>query len=94
VSTAIKRENGFSVTTRINATAEILYRAWTDKADLEGWLATEAEVDARVDGEYIFRWPSPDGALSARGAYIELVPGERIVQSWQLRAQAATRLAA
>lgn len=83
MSTAITREDGFSVTTRFQATSADLYKAWTEKASLEGWLATIAEVDTRVDGEYIYRWPTPDGELSARGKYIELVPGKRIVQSWE-----------
>ncbi|MDJ0708132.1 MAG: SRPBCC domain-containing protein [Leptolyngbyaceae cyanobacterium MO_188.B28] len=83
MSTTITLEDGFSVTTRINASPDVLYRAWTEKADIESWLATEAEVDARLNGNYILKWPSPDGELSARGEYLKLVPGERIVQSWQ-----------
>ena len=83
MSTTINHEDGFSVATRISATPEALYKAWTEKADMESWLADEAEVDARVNGSYVLRWPSPDGELSARGEYIELVPGKRIVQSWE-----------
>ena len=83
MSTTIKRKNGFSVTTQINASPEALYRALTNKADLEGWLATEAEVDLRVDGKYIYRWPSPEGELSARGRYLELVPASKVKQTWE-----------
>ena len=76
-------KDGFSVTTRFKASPETLYRAWTEKADMEKWLAITAEADARVKGEYILRWPSPDGELSARGEYVELVPGKKIVQTWE-----------
>jgi uncharacterized protein YndB with AHSA1/START domain len=80
---SVRRENGFSVTTSIKASPQELYRAWTDSAGVEGWLATHAEVDARVGGRYVYRWPSPEGELSARGRYIELIPERRIVQSWE-----------
>ncbi len=83
MSKSTVREDGFSVTTRIKASPRALYKAWTEKADMEKWLATAAEVDARVKGEYILKWPSPDGELSARGEYVELMPGKRIVQTWQ-----------
>jgi uncharacterized protein YndB with AHSA1/START domain len=83
MSKSTVRENGFSVTSRIEASPGTLYKAWTEKADMEKWLATAAEVDARVKGKYILKWPSPDGEFSARGEYVELVPGKRIVQTWQ-----------
>jgi uncharacterized protein YndB with AHSA1/START domain len=83
LSTTIVNEDSFSVVTCIKASPEVLYRAWTDKAGVEGWLADEAEMDARVDGRYILKWPTPDGEFSARGKYLELVPGKRIVQTWE-----------
>ena len=83
MSRSTVREDGFSVTTRIAASPGVLYKAWTEKADMEHWLATAVEVDARVKGEYILKWPSPDGEFSARDEYVELMPGKRIVQTWQ-----------
>ena len=76
-------DDGFAVSTRVGGSPESLYEAWTTKAGLEGWLATIAEVDARVGGRYVLRWPSPDGELSARGEYKELVPGQKVVLTWE-----------
>ena len=59
------REDSFSVTTRIEASPGALYKAWTEKADMENWLATAVEVDARVKGEYILKLPSRRRVLSA-----------------------------
>jgi uncharacterized protein YndB with AHSA1/START domain len=80
VSTTTVRDDGFAVATVIKASAEALYDAWTTKLGLEGWLATTAEVDARVHGEYVLNWP---GELSARGAFVELVPATKIVLTWE-----------
>lgn len=77
------RDGGFSVTTTIKATPDAVFDAWTTKAGAERWLATTAEIDARVGGTYEFRWPSPQGELSARGDYVELVPGRKIVFTWE-----------
>ena len=83
MSTTEKRDGGFSVTTVIAATPQQLYDAWTVEQDLNGWLATTSETDARAGGQYILHWPMPEGELSARGEYLELVPGRKIVQSWE-----------
>ena len=85
MSTTVVNEESFSDVTCIKASPEVLYRAWTDNAGLEGWMADEVGVDARVDGRYILKWPSPDGEFSARGKYLELVPGKRIVQTLESR---------
>jgi uncharacterized protein YndB with AHSA1/START domain len=77
------RDGGFTVTTEFAATPEELFDAWLDPEVLKHWLATESEIDARVGGRYVYRWPSPDGEFSARGEYLELVPGKRLVQTWE-----------
>ena len=46
-------------------------------------LATTAEIDPRVKGRYVLRWPTSEGELSARGEYVELVPGRKIVFTWE-----------
>ena len=83
MSTSEVREGGFSVTTVIEATPEQVYDAWTVREDINGWLATDSELDATVGALYILRWPTPDGELSARGEYVELEPGKKIVQTWE-----------
>lgn len=83
MSTSTIRADGFSVTTRFEVAPITLYEAWTVERHVEQWLATDAEIDARVNGKYIFRWPSPDGELSARGEYIDLIPEKKIIQTWE-----------
>ena len=83
MSTATVEDQGFSVTTRIQASPDAVFKAWTDGPSLARWLAASVEIDARPGGAYVYRWPTPDGELSARGEFKELVPGQRIVQSWE-----------
>ena len=83
MSSTVLRDEGFSVTTRINASPRALYAAWTEQTWVERWLANSAELDVRVNGRYMLKWPMPEGELSARGEYLELEPGERIVMTWQ-----------
>ena len=76
-------EGGFVVRTVFDATPQHLYEAWTVREDVNGWLATDSEIDAAVGGKYVYRWPLPDGEYSAKGEYLELEPGKKIVQTWE-----------
>lgn len=83
MSTTEIREGGFSVTTEVAASSDWLYRAWTDVSLMQGWLATTAESDARVGGKYVLHWPMEEGEFLAKGEFLELEPGKKIVQSWE-----------
>ena len=74
----------------IKASAARVYDAWTDVAQLRQWFGPEnvrtrnLTADVRVGGRYRWDLTSPEGEeMSAFGEYKELVPGSRIVFTWQ-----------
>ena len=68
-----------------------LYRMWTDEALLKQWFCPGAdmsvpvaELDVRVGGHYRVVMQNKDGeTYSPAGTYEEVVPGKRLVFSWQ-----------
>jgi uncharacterized protein YndB with AHSA1/START domain len=74
----------------INATPARVYAAWTDPAQLKAWFGPEnvrtrsITADVRVGGKYRWDLTSPEGEeMSAFGEYRELLPGRKIVFTWQ-----------
>lgn len=79
------------VSRRIRASAENLFKAWIDSAELAlwwcregpGWAFVSASVDARVGGVFRFAMRGPSGRTHiATGRYREIVPPARLVFSW------------
>jgi uncharacterized protein YndB with AHSA1/START domain len=74
----------------INVPTDRVYDAWTDPAQLRQWFGPEnvrtrnITADVRVGGNYRWDLTSPEGEeMSAFGEYKELVPGKKIVFTWQ-----------
>ncbi len=76
----------------LRASPERVYRAWTQPEELRRWFAAGegyttpiAEVDLRVGGRFRVGMQAPDSSqLSvASGVYEEIVPGARLVFTWQ-----------
>ena len=74
----------------INVPTDHVYKAWTDPAQLRQWFGPEnvrtrsITADVRVGGKYRWDLTSPEGEeMSAFGEYKELVPGKKIVFTWQ-----------
>jgi uncharacterized protein YndB with AHSA1/START domain len=74
----------------INVPPTRVYDAWTDPAQLREWFGPENVrtrniiADVRVGGKYRWDLTSPEGEeMSAFGDYRELVPGKKIVFTWQ-----------
>lgn len=74
----------------INVPTDHVYEAWTDPAQLRQWFGPEnvrtrnITADVRVGGKYRWDLTSPEGEeMSAFGEYKELVPGKKIVFTWQ-----------
>jgi len=67
----------YTVTSVIPATAEEIYEAWLDSLSHTEMTGGEAAMSDEVGAE-VSAW---DGYISGRN--LELVPGERIVQSWR-----------
>jgi uncharacterized protein YndB with AHSA1/START domain len=81
------------VATRVvDAPRKLVWEAWTNPEHVphwmlgpEGWTMPVCEIDLRPGGEWDFVWRQPDGTeMEMRGAYREIVPPERLVQteSW------------
>lgn len=67
----------YTLTTVIPATPQQIYRAWLDSEAHSEMTGGEATMSGEVGAE-VSAW---DGYIT--GANLELVPGERIVQSWR-----------
>ena len=74
----------------INAPRDRVYAAWTDSAQLKQWWGPEGvrtrnfTADARVSGRYRWDLFNQEGEeMTVYGEYRELVPGRKIVFSWQ-----------
>ena len=63
----------------IRASAERVFRALVDKADLERWFVTRAVVDARPGGALHFTW-NPDETVN--GEFRTIEPPNRLVYLW------------
>lgn len=67
----------FTLTTTIPASPEEIYEAWLDSLGHSEMTGSEATMSEEVGAE-VSAW---EGYISGRN--LELVPGERIVQSWR-----------
>jgi uncharacterized protein YndB with AHSA1/START domain len=74
----------------ISAPPARVYDAWTDPARLKQWFGPEnvrtrnITAEVRVGGKYRWDMITQDGEdLAAFGEYRELVPGKKIVFTWQ-----------
>jgi uncharacterized protein YndB with AHSA1/START domain len=64
----------------INATPERVFQALTEKADLERWFLTKAEVDLRPGGAIRFEWGP---GLFEGGKILVLEPPHRLSYTWE-----------
>ncbi len=67
----------FTLTTTIPASPEEIYQAWLDSLAHSEMTGGAANMSEQIGAE-VSAW---DGYISGRN--LELVPGERIVQSWR-----------
>jgi glutathione S-transferase len=74
----------------IDAPAARVYEAWTDPAQLKEWWGPEGvrirslSADPRVGGKYRWDLVNQEGEeMSLFGEYRELLPGKKIVFTWQ-----------
>lgn len=79
-----------TIVRRLNASPAKVYAAWTDPAQLVRWFGPDsgavlsAEADARVGGRFNIVFCTQDGEQhNALGEYIEVVPNEKLVMTWE-----------
>jgi uncharacterized protein YndB with AHSA1/START domain len=90
VSDETRGKTSLEIVRFVSAPAHRVYHAWTDPAELKRWFGPEnvrtrnISADVRVGGKYRWDLTSPEGEeMSAFGEYKELVPGKKIVFTWQ-----------
>ena len=74
----------------IKAARDRVFAAWTEPAQLKEWWGPEGvqtrkfTADARVGGEYRWELFNKEGEeMAVHGEYREIVPGKKIVFTWQ-----------
>lgn len=80
----------FSITRILNAPRELVWRAWTEEAELAQWLrpfgvSTDGVAfDVRVGGKYRYTMTSLETGekYPTGGVYLEVDPIERLVFTW------------
>jgi uncharacterized protein YndB with AHSA1/START domain len=67
-------------TVEVGAPPPVVFRALTDPKEIAQWMASEAEFDARVGGEYVFSLHLAERGIDAvaTGKVLELVPNQRL----------------
>jgi uncharacterized protein YndB with AHSA1/START domain len=73
----------------INASPERVFRALTEKEELERWFLMKAEIDLRPGGSLKFEW-SPDA--SEVGKVLALEPPYRVSYSWEALSPSPTTI--
>ena len=90
MTTKTSEKTSLEIKRFINAPRARVYAAWTDPAQLKQWWGPESvrtrnfTADARVGGKYRWDLFNQEGEeMTVYGEYRELVPGRKIVFSWQ-----------
>ena len=81
-----------TMTRRINAPVARVFEAWSNPDLVRRWMApgdlnvADARLDFRVGGAYSILVRAPDGTEhQTSGIYLEIVPNELLVFTWQWR---------
>ncbi len=64
----------------VKATPTAVYYALTNGAAMREWLSNNSQVSTRVGGRIYLYWQQ---GYTASGEFLELVPDEKVVYSWQ-----------
>ena len=68
----------------LDASPEVVFKALTDEQELVQWMPNQAKFDARVGGEYEFKyhWADRNVDGTVRGKVLELTPNKRLTYTW------------
>ena len=80
----------FSITRTFDAPRELVWRAWTDEAELAQWLhpfgvsSDSVSCDVRVGGRYRYTMTNDETGeeFPTGGEYLEVKPFDRLVFTW------------
>ncbi|MBK0419650.1 SRPBCC domain-containing protein [Leucobacter sp. CSA1] len=81
---------GFTITRTFAAPRELVWRAWTDEAELAQWLhpfgvsTDSVSFDVRVGGRYAYTMTNDDTGerFPTGGVFLEIEPIDRLVFTW------------
>jgi uncharacterized protein YndB with AHSA1/START domain len=83
-------KTSLEITRVMDAPPDRVYAAWTDPAQLREWFGPEGvrtrsiTADVRIGGKYRWELITQEGEdWAAFGEYRELIPGKKIVFTWQ-----------
>lgn len=71
-------------TVTIHTPPEVVFKALTDEKELVQWMPQAVRMDARVGGEYEFKYHWSDRGLdtAVRGKILEFEPNRRLSYTW------------
>jgi uncharacterized protein YndB with AHSA1/START domain len=67
---------------QIEATPERVFKAFTDKQEVQEWLADRYEIDPRKGGEW--RMGSEEDGFVSSGEFLEIKPNQLLIYTWQM----------
>jgi len=67
---------------QLDAATERVFKAFTNKQDVQEWLADHYEIDPRKGGKW--RMGLADDGFVVTGEILEIVPDQLLVYSWQV----------
>ena len=83
-------KNALHLTRILNAPRDRVWTAWTNLDEMKKWSGGDGvetiawKLDARIGGRWQWDLRTPTGeTMTAHGEYRKLVPGEKLVYTWQ-----------
>ncbi len=70
----------------IPAAAEVVYRAWTEREQLEKWMGGKFNIHFAVEGLYHWEHTHAGRAWAHYGRFLALEPSKRIKLTWMSEA--------
>jgi len=90
ITAGLDESRQFSITRTFDAPRELVWKAWTDEAELAQWLhpfgvtTDSVSFDVRVGGRYRYTMTNAETGeeFPTGGEYIEVEPIDRLVFTW------------
>ena len=90
MSTHLETAQDLIVSRTINAPRDKVFAAWTEPEAIKAWFGpegcdtTDAEIDARVGGRYLFTMNEGEHhGLRVSGTFEEVSPPDRLIFTWK-----------
>lgn len=74
--------NPITVQYKINASAENIWKALTDKDEMKSWYFTIRDFELELGKEFDFYESSDGGKYLHRGRIVEIIPNRKLKHTW------------